>query len=77
MRAADQEEPGDVNDEMFGIFVVNESLIRVERVVATFPTRSWFDYEVRFGKFTADSIEVVGRGSTHGDDLTRRFYKWR
>jgi hypothetical protein len=68
---------GDFNDEMFGVFVVDESLSRVERVVDTFSTRSWFDYEVRFGRFTADSVEVLGRGSTHGDDPTLRVYKWR
>lgn len=68
---------GDFNDEMFGVFVVNESLTRVERTVDIFPTRSWFDYEVRFGRFTADSVEVLGMGATHGDDPTRRLYKWR
>ena len=68
---------GNFEDEMFGVFVVNESLTRVERVVDTFPTGRWFDYEVRFGRLTADSIEVLGRGATYSDDPTRRTYKWR
>lgn len=67
---------GSFDDEMFGVFVVDESLTRVERVIDTFPTQRWFDYEVRFGKFTADSIEVVGKGATYGDQPMRRAYKW-
>ena len=67
---------GDFNDEMFGVFVVNDSLTTVERVIDAFPTERWFDYEVRFGRLTADSVEVLGRGATYGDDPTRRAYKW-
>ncbi len=67
---------GDFNDEMFGIFVTNETMTRVDRVVDMFPTRRWFDYEVRFGRVTADSVEIVGQGATYGDDATRRSYKW-
>lgn len=67
---------GNFSDEMFGVFVVNDSLNRIERVLGTFPTRSWRDYEVRFGKLTADSIEVLGESDTYGDDPTRHAYKW-
>jgi len=68
---------GDFNDEMFGVFVVNDSLTRVERVVDTFPTGRWFDEEVRFGKFTGDSVEVLRKGATYGDGPSRRVYKWQ
>ena len=34
---------GDFKDEMFGVFVVDESLTRVERVVDVFPTPRWID----------------------------------
>jgi len=68
---------GDFGDEMFGVFVVDESLTRVQRVVDLFPTPRWFDYEVRFGRFTSDSVEVLGRGATYGDDPQIRSYKWR
>jgi hypothetical protein len=68
---------GDFNDEMFGVFVVDETLTRIERVVNIFPTERWFDYEVRFGRFTADSVEVVGRGATYSDGPMRQWYKWR
>lgn len=67
---------GDFNDEMFGVFVVNDSLSRIERVLDTFPTDRWLDYEVRFGKLTADSVEVFGKGATYGDGPIRRAYKW-
>ncbi len=67
---------GDFNDEMFGVFVVDESLTHIERVVDIFPTRAWYDYHVRFGRLTGDSVEVLGRGDTYGDDPTLRAYKW-
>jgi len=65
------------NDEMFGVFVVNGSLTRVEHVVDIFPTKSWFNEEVHFGALKADSIEVLGQDGTYGGPLTRRAYKWR
>ncbi len=68
---------GDFNDEMFGVFVVDETLTRVDRVVDTFRTPRWFDFELRFGRVTADSVEIVGRGATYGDEAIRRVYKWR
>ncbi len=74
---SDHQFRGDFNDEMFGVFVVSESLIRLERTVDIFPTERWFDYDVRFGRFTADSVEVLGRGATYSDGPTRRLYKWR
>jgi hypothetical protein len=67
---------GDFKDEMFGVFVVNDSLSRVERVVDTFATPRWLDYEVRFGRLTGDSVEVLGRGATYSDGPMRRWYKW-
>jgi hypothetical protein len=68
---------GDFKDEMFGVFVVDESLTRVERVLDLFPTPRWFDYQLTIGRFTGDSVEVVGAGSTYGDDPMRKAYKWR
>ena len=68
---------GDFNDEMFGVFVVDETLTRVDRVVDMFRTPRWFDFELRFGRVTADSVEIVGRGATYGDESLRRAYQWR
>jgi hypothetical protein len=67
---------GDFNDEMYGVFVVNETMTRVDRVVDVFPTPRWLDYEVHFGRVTADSVEIVGRGATYSDGPMRRTYKW-
>ncbi len=68
---------GDFRDEMFGVFVVNESLTRVDRVVDVFPTPRWFDYELHFTRLTGDSVEVAGAGATYGDDPRHMAYKWR
>ena len=68
---------GDFNDEMFGLFVVNENLTTVEHVVDMFATKRWFDYEVRLSRFSADSVEVVGKGATYGDEPMSHKYKWR
>ncbi len=68
---------GDFNDEMFGVFVVDETLTRVDRVVDVFRTPRWFDFEVRFGRVTSDSVEVLGRGATYGEETLRHVYKWR
>jgi hypothetical protein len=68
---------GNFNDEMFGVFVVDESLTRVERVLDVFPTPRWFDYQLRIARLTGDSVEVAGAGATYGDDPLRKAYKWR
>lgn len=68
---------GDFKDEMFGVFVVDEGLTRVERVVGMFQTSGWYDEEVRFGRFTGDSVEVTSRGATYGYAGPVRAYKWR
>ena len=68
---------GDFKDEMFGVFVVNDSLSHVERIVDIFSTPRWFDYEVRIGRLTADSVEVIGQGATYSDEPMRKSYKWR
>src|SRR5262245_20313684 len=67
---------GDFNDEMFGVFVVNDSLSQVERVVATSATPLWYDFDMQLGRLTGDSVEVVGRGMTYGDGPLRWKYRW-
>ena len=37
---------GRFDDELFGEFIVNEGLTRVERTLDVFPTRRWADYIV-------------------------------
>lgn len=72
----DQVFRGDFNDEMFGVFVVNDSLTRIERVVATIPTPRWMDFDMRLGRVTWDSVDVIGRGMTYGDGAITRHYRW-
>ncbi|HET9253043.1 MAG TPA: hypothetical protein VFP58_13095 [Candidatus Eisenbacteria bacterium] len=68
---------GDFRDEMFGVFVLDESLTRVERVLDVFPTPRWFDYQLQITRLTGDSVYVAGAGATYGDDPMLRAYKWR
>lgn len=72
----DRQFHGSLDDELFGVFVANDSLTRVLRTVALIPTRRWLDYDVRLDRVTADSIYVVGQGATYGDQPFHGAYAW-
>jgi len=67
---------GDFNDELFGVFVANDSLTAIERTVDIFPTERWGDYDVRIQSSKANTVTIVGRGDTYGDSRMRRTYDW-
>ncbi|MCK4794301.1 MAG: hypothetical protein KAV87_61810 [Desulfobacteraceae bacterium] len=67
---------GDPNDELFGVFVVNPELTRIEEILDIIPTPRWLDYELLIESVTADSVVVTGRGTTYDDSPIRRAYKW-
>jgi len=67
---------GDTNDELFGVFVVNPELTRIEETLDIIPTPRWLDYELLIEIVTADSIFVTGRGATYEDSPISRAYKW-
>ncbi|OEU67863.1 MAG: hypothetical protein BA863_12115 [Desulfovibrio sp. S3730MH75] len=67
---------GDFNDELFGVFVVNSELTRIEETLEIMPTPRWLDYELLIESVTADSVVVVGLGATYDDSPIRRAYKW-
>lgn len=74
---ADGEFRGNFADELFGVFVVNDSLTDVLSVLDVFPTARWRDFDVRFTRVTADSLYVAGAGATYGDQPLERVYVWR
>jgi len=62
--------------ELYGVFVVDSTLIHVVRTLQIFPTRRWHDYDVRFGEVSSDSIIVLGAGRTYGDAPMGLKFDW-
>jgi len=64
---------GNVEDELFGVFIVDAQLVRIERTLDIFPTGRWGDYRVAIERLTDREVAVVGQGS-YGDGKVRRVY---
>ena len=67
---------GSFDDELYGVFVANDSLTRIVRVLDIFPTPRWRDYVLRIGAVTADSVTIQGAGGMYEDQGLRRSYRW-
>jgi len=66
---------GSWEDELFGLFIFDNSLSSVKHTVAIIPTKRWADYMVRIVKVTKDSVTVHGEGMTYADEeFDARFY---
>jgi hypothetical protein len=74
---ADHDFKGDFSDELFGLFLADGSLRRVERVLDLIPTPRWNDTEMRIARVDADYVAIEARGATYGNRLLRRRYMWR
>lgn len=72
----DRQFHGSFAEELFGVFVVNDSLTRILRTVDVIPTPRWLDFEMRVEAVTRDSIHIRGQGATHGDAPFSRAYAW-
>lgn len=72
----DRQFQGSFAEELFGVFVVNDSLTRILRTVDVIPTPRWLDFEMRLESVTRDSIRVRGQGATYGDAPFSRTYPW-
>ena len=73
---ADLRFEGRFDDELFGVFVVDNDLTRIERTLDVFPTQRWADYVVSIEKLTDTEVTVVGHGS-YGDQRFRRVYRYQ
>ena len=71
---ADLHFKGSFEDEMFGLFIVDESLSAVEHVIDFIPTPRWHDTEMRITKLDASVAVLEARGETYGNGLLRRTY---
>jgi hypothetical protein len=65
---------GRFDDELFGVFIVDNNLTKIERTIDIFPTQRWADYLVSFEKVTPSDVIVVGAGS-YGDKKLRWVYE--
>lgn len=65
---------GDFADELFGLFLVDESLSSVEKVLDFIPTPRWNDTEMRLTRVDADKAVLEAKGETYGARSLRREY---
>jgi len=68
---------GRPEDDLFGVFVFDDSLRRVLRTVTLFPAPRPGETQVRFDRATADSVWLFGWASTSGETLLTTGYPWR
>ncbi len=74
---ADRTFRGNFGDEMFGLFLVDESLSSVEKVLDFIPTPRWHDTEMRITRVDASKAVLEATGETYGGRLFRREYDLR
>ncbi len=67
---------GEFSDELYGFFVVDRSLRRIEKVLKVVPTPRWLDYSFRIARVTADAIVITGQGATYGDQPLKYRFSW-
>lgn len=72
----DQKFEGSFEDELFGVFVLDNTLTKTERVIDIFPTCRWADCIVSIERVSwpGTEIVIVGAGS-YGDAPFRKIYK--
>ena len=64
----------DSSATLYDLFVVNDSLARLERRVVLMPA-PWPDYTVQLERVTPESVYVTGRSASYGRTV-RRAYEW-
>jgi len=56
-----------LNDELFGIFVVDSTLSKIDVILDVFPTKRWQDYSVWIHSYSIENLTVRGHGATYRD----------
>ena len=72
---ADATFAGDFDDELLGVFLLDQSLCRVTRVLDVFPTPRWNDYSLRLARLTDERLVVRCQGRTYGDRPQTKSYE--
>ena len=76
LATATTSEPVELSDELFGVFVVDSTITRIERVVETFPSGRLRDYTVLISFPTSDTLLVRGFGTMDSESSIRHPYAW-
>jgi hypothetical protein len=66
-----------LDDELFGVFVFDDSLKRIRQTLDVFPTRRWLDYTVAITHATGESVWVAGRAISDSLDAFLVGYRWK
>lgn len=67
---------GSFDDELFGVFILDNNLTKIDRTIDIFPTCRWADciVSIESVSWPGTEIVVVGRGS-YGDGPFRKVYR--
>jgi hypothetical protein len=65
---------GSFDDELFGVFVADPTLTRIEVVLDVFPTKRWGDYELWIDSYSMERLTVRGHGATYRDQKFQATY---
>ena len=66
---------GSFEDELFGVFILDNSLSKIERTIDIFPTCRWADCIVSIEKVSWPGTEIVVAGAgSYGDVPFRKVY---
>ena len=70
----DEKFEGSFHEELFGLFVVDQSFTKILATVDIFPTERWNDYSVEIKRPIFEFIVLVCKGATYGDvNRVRRY----
>jgi hypothetical protein len=67
---------GPADDELFGVFVFDDSLRRIRQTVTIFPSPRRGETRMRFDRTNAESVFVYGWASTSGETLMTAGFPW-
>jgi hypothetical protein len=65
-----------LEDELFGVFMFDDSLVRIVRTIDVFSSPRWLDYAIRIERANAETLVVVGRAMSSSEDSITRVYRW-
>jgi hypothetical protein len=68
---------GNPADDLFGVFVFDDSLQRIRSTVTIFPAPRAGETHMRFDRTTADSVYLFGWAATSGETLLTEGFRWR
>jgi hypothetical protein len=72
---SDKHFEGNFSDELLGIFIFDDSLYSIKRVVDLVPTQRWGDWILKVVRIWKDSVTVRGEDLERGEtDFLRRYY---